>query len=66
MNFLVGMEKTSVGDVSEFCKSQRVGLAVLTIQFFERQLLRFADETEDHNPGDQVETSVKADCRMSS
>lgn len=34
----------------------------LTVDFLERELLCLADEAEDHEPGDEVEASVEADC----
>ena len=33
----------------------------LTIDFLEGELLCFADEAEDHEPGDEVEAGVEAD-----
>ena len=35
---------------------------VLTVNFLECQLLGFSDEAEDHEPGDQVQSCVEADC----
>lgn len=35
--------------------------ASLTVQFFQGELFGFSDETEDHEPGDEVETGVETD-----
>jgi hypothetical protein len=37
-----------------------VGLE-LTVNFLEGELFCFADEAEDHAPGDEVQTGVEAD-----
>lgn len=34
----------------------------LTVKFLERELFRLTDEAEDHEPGNQVQASVEADC----
>ena len=39
-----------------------VGRLALTVDFLEGELLCFADEAEDHTPGDEVQTGVEADC----
>jgi hypothetical protein len=38
------------------------GLLALTVDFLEGKLLGLANEAEDHEPGDEVEASVEADC----
>lgn len=39
-----------------------VGGWLLTIDFLEGELLCLTHEAEDHEPGDQVQASVEADC----
>jgi len=39
-----------------------VGRLALTVDFLEGELLCFADEAEDHAPGDKVQAGVEADC----
>ena len=34
---------------------------MLTVEFFEGELLGFADEAENHAPGDQIQTCVEAE-----
>jgi hypothetical protein len=55
---LVGTEKTSTRDVSSWVNERsRISL---TIDFLQSELLSFADETEDHAPGDEIEACVEA------
>jgi hypothetical protein len=35
---------------------------LLTVQFFQRELLRLPHKTEYHKPGDEVEPGVETDC----
>lgn len=60
MNSLVGTEKTSADGVRE--ESPRGFFdGALTIDFLEGKLLGLSDEAEDHEPGDEIQASVKAD-----
>lgn len=59
MNFLVGTEKTSAKSVSDVPYISREGM--LTVQLLEGELLGFSDEAEDHEPGDEIKSSVEAD-----
>ena len=38
------------------------GWLALTVDFLESELLCLTHEAEDHEPGDQVQASVEADC----
>jgi hypothetical protein len=58
-NCFVGTEKTSAKDVSYILNELIKG--ALTVQFFESQLFGLSDETEDHEPGDEIEASVETD-----
>lgn len=65
MNFLVGTWKTSVVRVSAgvaFDVGDAGWGVTLTVDFFESELLGLADEAEDHEPGNEVQASVEADC----
>lgn len=35
-----------------------------TVQLFQSELLGFTEETEYHEPGDEVKASVESDCKM--
>lgn len=37
-------------------------LEVRTVNLFQSKLLRLSDEAEYHDPGDEIEPSVEADC----
>ena len=41
-----------------------VGHEQLTVKLLERELFGLTDETEDHDPCDQVETGVETDCGL--
>jgi hypothetical protein len=55
-------------DLCGVCVSMLFGMScrwlrvVLTVNLLECQLLGFADEAEDHEPCDQVQSCVEADC----
>ena len=55
-------ENLCEGKISRNLDVGNRGLA-LTIQFFEGELFGFSDEAEDHEPGDEVEARVEANCR---
>jgi hypothetical protein len=55
----VGTEKTSIRNVSG--RSDRPNKILLTVQFFQGQLLGLSDEAEDHEPGDEVKASIETD-----
>lgn len=38
------------------------GSGSLTVQFFQSELLGFSDKAEDHEPSNEVQSSVEADC----
>ena len=56
----VGTEKTSAINVriSRILKWSQLSL---TVQLFQGKLFGFADETEDHEPGDEIESSIESD-----
>lgn len=56
----VGTEKTSGMNV-KINRTLNCDHVSLTIQFFQCQLFGFADETEDHEPGNQIESSIESD-----
>jgi anti-sigma-K factor RskA len=58
MKFLVGTEKISARDVSR--RADQTPEILLTVYFFQGELLSLADETEDHEPSDEVEARVEA------
>lgn len=42
--------------------SRKISAVVLTVNFFQSQLLGLADEAEDHEPGYEVQSCVEANC----
>lgn len=58
MKVFVGTEKTSARDVSR--RADQTREVLITVYFFQGELLGLADETEDHEPGDEVEARVEA------
>jgi hypothetical protein len=62
MNCFVGTEKTSARLSVYFQNTVREHQR--TIQLLECQLLRLAHEAEDHEPRDQIESSIEADCNV--
>ena len=61
MKLLVGTEKTSARDLSRTPPKFEHRVSSLTVQFFQRELLGFSDETEDHEPGEKVQAGVETD-----
>lgn len=53
-------------DRKHFCEEdisgrQTAKQGTLTVQLFEGELLRLSDKTENHTPGDKVESSIETD-----
>lgn len=63
-NSLVGTEKTSAGYVSGYHGAETV-VQSLTIDFLQRELFGFSHETEYHAPGDEVQSCIESDWRLS-
>jgi len=55
----VGTEKTSARNISG--RPHEPSGVLLTVNFFQGELLSLSDETEDHEPSDKVKPSVEPD-----
>lgn len=59
MKSFVGTEKTSIRDINK--RPHRSRGTSRTIQLLQGELLGFSDKAENHEPSDEVESSVEAD-----
>lgn len=58
MKVFVGTEKTSARCFSG--RTRQTNEALLTVNFFQGELLGLADEAEDHEPSDEIQSCVEA------
>ena len=64
MKLFVGTEKTSTKEISKRSPKRRVK-GSLTVQLFQGKLLGFSDETEDHEPSDEIQPRIETDWTSS-